>query len=319
MKKNSFITIGILTLLLLLLLFPESTFIGSKNGLLLWFNIILPTLLPFVIVSNLIIKLHITNYISFILYPFFHKLFLISKEGCYPIIIGMISGFPIGAKACADLVKSNCISLSEGQFILSFCNNASPMFVTSFIALQCLNAPKWKYILLGILMIAPFITAFLYRLHESFFLAQHIRPTINCRNRNLNLLVQNKNQSKFEILDDSIFDGFEVLTKIGGYIILLSLLAQIIYDTSFLPSTVNSFIVGLLEITTGCNALASTTLSFEKKTILITIITAFGGLSSLAQTQSVISNSGLSIKKYFFCKILNAMIATILIILILNH
>lgn len=319
MKKNSFIAICIFTLLLLLLLFPQSTFIGSKNGLLLWFNIILPTLLPFVIVSNLIIRLHITNYISFILYPFFHKLFLISKEGCYPIIIGMISGYPIGAKACADLVKSNCISLSEGQFILSFCNNASPMFITSFIAIQCLHAPGWKYILLGILMISPFISALLYRLYESFFLTQHIRPVINTKNRDLRLLVETKNQSKFEILDDSIFNGFEVLTKIGGYIILLSLLAQIIYDISVLPNTINSFIVGILEITTGCNALANTSLAFDKKAVLITVITAFGGLSSLAQTQSVISNSGLSIKKYFLCKILNAMIASVLIILIIHH
>ena len=137
--KKFIITVSTLLFLCLLLVFPKIALIGATRGLLLWFNTILPTLLPFLIISNLIMQFQITDCLTTFLYPTLGKLLRISKAGCYPMIIGMLSGYPVGAKACADLVKNKEISREEGQFLLCFCNNASPMFIISYITFQVIK------------------------------------------------------------------------------------------------------------------------------------------------------------------------------------
>lgn len=315
MKNKLLIAVLVFTLLFLLFFFPDSSFTGAKNGLLLWFNIILPTLLPFIIVSNLMIGFQIVPCLCSFFSPLLCRLLPISKEGCYPILVGMLSGYPVGAKACADLVKGNRISEAEGQFLLSFCNNASPMFITGYIARQCMNLPQYRYRILAVLLTSAFLSSFLYYLLEHLLFYSSISaleyqpikmksPTHSEQ--------KSDNISLFQILDTSILNGFEIMVKIGGYIILLSFIAQIIYDLPFFPVPFKSFLVGILEITTGSAAVAKTTISSHIKIVLITAITGFGGLSSLAQTQSVISNSGLSIKKYIICKLLNGFWASLL-------
>ena len=143
--KNKIFKGLVLLFLIAMLVFSEAAFRGASSGLLLWFHNVLPTLLPFIIVSNLIIRLNISKQISKLFYPVLGKLFRISSEGCYPIVIGFLSGLPMGAKTSADLVLDHRISRSEGQFLFTMCNNASPMFIIGYIALTQLKLPEMKY------------------------------------------------------------------------------------------------------------------------------------------------------------------------------
>mgnify|MGYP001248578830 FL=1 len=121
----------ILIIFITMLIFPQVTYKGARSGLLLWFMNILPTLLPFVIISNLMIQLNITKQISRFLYPVFGRLFRISPQACYPLLIGFISGIPMGAKASSDIVAQEEISLEEGNILFTICNNYSPVFIMS--------------------------------------------------------------------------------------------------------------------------------------------------------------------------------------------
>ena len=89
----------------LMLCFPRETFEGATSGLLLWFQIILPTLLPFIILSNLLIHTNAVTYISNIIKPFIQKLFRVSNYGCYAVFVGFLCGYPMGAKVVADLIR----------------------------------------------------------------------------------------------------------------------------------------------------------------------------------------------------------------------
>ena len=50
--KHIFSTLCTIFLFILMLLFPQDAFKGASAGLLLWFHTVLPTLLPFIILSN---------------------------------------------------------------------------------------------------------------------------------------------------------------------------------------------------------------------------------------------------------------------------
>ncbi len=312
MKK---IIYSILAIIFLCLIFinPTLATMGAKNGLLLWFNTVLPTLLPFIILSNIIIMLDATKYLSFILKPIMSRVFGLSTPAIYAFVIGLLSGYPLGAKASADLVIINKITKNEGQYLLSFCNNASPMFIIGFIATASLNLPQIKYVLIGIIYLSSIISALIFK---------KIFTPKSTNNTNLSKNVTTASYEKtsnlkinFKLIDTSIMNGFETITKIGGYIILFSIISSLLTSIQFNNPLIKCLLLGTIEITTGIDFISNSYLSLTVKIIIIAVLTSFGGLSSIAQTESVINGSGLSIFKYIICKLVNALIALILSIL----
>ncbi len=323
---------GLLLLLILMLSFPVASLEGAKSGLMLWFETVLPALLPFMILSGLLIRLRVTRAVSVFLYPVLGHLFPISKEGCYPIFIGFLSGIPVGAKTTADMFEQQLISKKEAQFLCALCNNASPMFIISYIAASKLKRPDLGIMLLIVLFASSAISSLsIYYIKERFsskkrngesiqkqtllhalHLSNDIDDNISDNKNNLQNPEITKKQThtfEFQMLDDAILSGFEVVTKVGGYIILFSVLASLLLHLKLLPTFVAAFISAILEITTGIDQLTRISFSEPIKIILITTITAFGGLSGFAQTKSVINTSGLSLFQYFITKTLNMICA----------
>jgi hypothetical protein len=116
-------------------------------------------------------------------------------------------------------------------------------------------------------------------------------------------------------MDKSIMNGFEVVTKIGGYIILFSILAQIINEIGLNYALFKAIVMGILEITTGIDQICKIRMDNNIKIVLVSVLTSFGGLSGLAQTKSVLGESRLSIKTYLLVKLLCAFIAMLLSVL----
>ncbi|MDD4113163.1 MAG: transporter [Herbinix sp.] len=281
----------------------------------LWFINVLPTLLPFIIVSNIIIRINIAGKISELLYPVIGRLFKVSPNGCYPILIGFLSGLPMGAKAVADLTTDNKISQKESHFLLSMCNNTSPIFIMSYIAINQLKMPKMRVPLFMIIYGSSILSAIIYRIFQNHHdRRKQINSSINITSVSFNSNYESVRFS-FDILDKSIMNGFEVVTKIGGYIILFSLLAQIINEIGPSFSFYKSIAMGLLEVTTGISQICRIRMDSKIKIVLVSLLASFGGMSGLAQTKSVFGESRLSIKIYFFVKLLSALIATLLSLL----
>lgn len=320
--KNShrfILTIIIFTYILLLFFFPILCIEGAKNGLLLWFEQLLPSLLPFLILSGLCVRFGLTDFIGKLFYPFFRFL-PISKQGCYPIVIGFLSGYPVGAKTCADMLIEKKLTKREASFLLCFCNNASPMFLTGFTACSCLGLVKYRYLIFFIIVISGFFSALL--LYP--FIFKHMSetyPNSILTAASVEPIKENKKEPKtssaIQKLDETILSSFEIMVKIGGYIILFSIPAMLFLSLfSYLLSDSNNFsvflpaiVLGMLEISTGVSFLGSAALPLLIKIVLTLSVCAFGGFSALAQTKSVIGSSGLSIQYYLLSKILQSIFA----------
>ncbi|WP_167956735.1 hypothetical protein [Anaerosporobacter faecicola] len=307
---------GLFLFLLLVITQPLSALNGAKTGLLLWFNTVLPTLLPFIILSNFIIRFQVTDYICRIFSPLFKRLFRISDLGCYPIIIGILSGYPMGAKTCADLIKEGLLSREEGQYIMILVGNASYMFLTSFLAISSLHVPGQKYQLLLLIYLSSLLSATIYRIR-----ANQLRKKQQRKEKQLSLdsiyatSLPEETPLSMTTVDHCILDGFTTITKVGGYIIMFSVLAQIFLVLFSSFGFLRYLLLGSLEITTGIYLVCASSMNLTQKIVLSITITSFGGLSSLAQVGSVIENSGLSLKTYFKYKILTGILAFFIIII----
>jgi len=295
MKKIIYFLI-ILLLLLFLLLNPTQATQASAAGLMLWFESLIPTLLPFFILSNLLIALDGASCITRFLYPAFHRLFGCSRDGCYAIAVGFLCGYPIGAKITADLVRGEHISLEEGNYLLCFCNNVSPAFLIGYCLTQRLQRPQLLLFTLLLVYGVPVLLALFLRHGRTFH----------------NLPAKKKTsgfQISFKIVDACMMNGLESILKLGCYVILFSMLARLLIGIPCPFPYVSYGSVGFLEITNGILLVTSdpSVPAFHKLLFILGFV-SFGGVSGAAQTESMILNSGLSTGSYLKAKAATALL-----------
>lgn len=285
----------------MILCFPKLAFQGAKGGLLLWFRSIIPTLFPFVVLSNLFLSTNAVFLLTRLLKPVISRFFHVSEQGTFAILTGFLCGYPMGAKVTADMINRNDITKKEGAYLLSFCNNTSPMFIISYTILQNLGVKQLLIPSLCILILSPILCSFLFRLYY--------RPDVkNTEHSN----VLHPIRFRFSYLDDAIMNGFETITKVGGYIILFSIVLEVL---SMIPT--RSFLLQLavfpsVEITGGISFIMEHSISIRQAYIPVMALTSFGGFCSVAQTNSMIQGTDLSILPYIIEKLITAMVTSLI-------
>lgn len=320
---------AMLSFLCCLLLFPSSALSGAKSGLLLWFNQVLPSLLPFLILSTLLLSTGLSDCLAKKMAPVLSKFFRCSPSGCYAVIIGLLAGLPVGAKTIASLIASGRITKKEGQYLLPLCNNPSPLFLMGFLSVSTLNCPEFRYPLFLIVTLSSILTAMLTRPRPesaaSAFLAGTAEPHTcidNHPSRTERSVTDRPNVPEktftfsFLLLDSAIEQAFSVLTRVGGYIILFSVLANLLTLLP-LPPFLLACMGAFLEITTGSTALAALSLPSIVMFPLVTGFVTFGGLSTAAQTKSVLAGTSFPFAHYLLTKALAGLIAGLLTALLL--
>ncbi len=298
----------LILLLCLVLIMPKSSMKAAEEGLLLWFNVMIPTLFPFILLSNMIICSNIIYYINILLTPIMQRIFGLPGVAGYAFVTGLLSGYPVGAKITADLLDKGAITLPQAQYMLTFCNNASPMFIIGFIATGLFGKVSIGILMLIVIYTANIVTAFIYRVVYAKKLVYKTpeRPT-----RHTNRKIT------FSIFDDCVMNAITLIVKIGGYIVFFSIIMNCLYFIPIKSHILKDFTFGLMELANGTKLLVSASASFPVKFVLLSTLVAFGTFSVHAQTASVIYHTGLKIKPYIIAKIINAVITFITALLII--
>ena len=115
MKKKYSYLILCLILFAFMLLSPARAAAAASEGLLLWFHALIPVLLPFFILSRLLIVLDGVAFVTRLIEPFTGSLFGLSPNGSFCLLAGFLCGYPAGARISADLVRERRISPEEGN------------------------------------------------------------------------------------------------------------------------------------------------------------------------------------------------------------
>ncbi len=297
--KKSFFRLLSVAALFLLLLFHDTAFEGARSGLILWGSVVVPTLLPFMICSNVIVSLNAIHILILPVRQLLNRFFCLSDAGSYTFISGLLCGYPMGARTCSEFMDENRITQQEGKYLLAICNHPSPMFVLGYAASGLpKTVPVWILLLCIYAPVIPVALAarFRYQVERPF----------------RSMPVSEKSVKSF---DESLMDSCEVMVKIGGYIMLFSILAFYITELSFLRPVNKAVILGFVEITTGIQAV-SRVFSGTMGGLWISAVTAFGGISGVFQTKSVIKNAGLSIRHYVAWKAIHTLLTILLFILL---
>ncbi|HBA62651.1 MAG TPA: transporter [Lachnospiraceae bacterium] len=298
--------IGILLLFFCMLIFPQAVFSGARSGLLLWFETVLPTLLPFIMISGLLISTGAFTCLTRIIGPVIQALFGTSREGSFAVLTGFLCGYPMGAKVTADLYQRGHISMEEASYLLSFCNNTSIGFIINFTLLHGLKLTQSPFPCVILLLLSPFLCSLLFRFYYLRKYRLHSFPerTIHTRKAEIHL--------DFAQLDHCIMDSFSTITNVGGYIIIFSVLIALLGSFQ-----VPAMLLAPLEITTGIQILSTLRGSFRMKFVSIMALTSFGGFCAAAQTSCMVKESGLKLLPYIAEKLITALVTSFLSLLYL--
>lgn len=270
----------------------------ASLGLELWFTRMIPALLPFMILSGIMIQLQLTEKISMLLYPVLKPLYHVRKNVCYCILLGFLCGFPMGAKTVADLYERKKLTASEANFLLSFCNHIGPVYFCSF-ALPLLGRKLRLPYLLGMYAI-PLLYGLVLRYTVYFRVEEPEsisrtdvafgntkRKHISCRNVKIHW------QDVLSATNLSITGSLQSILQLGGYMILFNLFNLLPHCLSGKPFPL---LAPLLEISGGLLQLQ------DSLPLYSLLAVSFGGLSCIAQTYSCISKTDLSLSDYIIHK-----------------
>lgn len=300
--KQKLAGISIVILFVSMLISPRAVFSGALEGLLLWFQIILPTLFPFILITNLLIQTGSALYISNALGGILCRIFKVSKNGSFAVIAGFLCGYPMGSKAAADLICQGYITEQEGRYLLSFCNNASPVFILNFIVWKTLGRKEYLLPSLVILLGTPILMSFVFR--RFYLKGQKKFPDLKQERAS-------RERWNFDLADTCMMDSIETITKVGGYIVLFSVLVSLVQSAPFQTGAVNA-LLPFLEVTNGISLIGKASLSFTVLYPAIMGITAFGGFCAAAQTQCMLRNTSLGTGPYIAQKLATGMVASLL-------
>lgn len=296
----------IIIILLLLFLFellnhPDLVINNALYSSNLWFNNIFPTLLPFFTISTLLINYDFVEIISPIFYPLFHKLFKVSKESTFIILMSLFTGIPGSAKYIVDMDKNGYINSKEGTRLLCFTFFSNPLFILGALSTNMLSNKNIGYLIL-----------FCHYL-PNIIIGIYMRKYYNINNTNNNKRISNTNFGK--LITNSLLSSINTLLLILGIITLSSLLITIINNSFDINKT---FLASILEITQGLNLISKSSFAFETKVILSTTILSFGGFSSHMQILSIISDTEIQYKPFFISRIFHSIMSSILAFIILK-
>ena len=309
--KRSLSSLFCILLFLAMLLFPESVFKGTQNGLLLWVRAILPSLFPFLLAAELLLHTkglsYLTQVTAPVLCPFFH----VSPCGSFVVLTGFLCGYPLGAKVTSELLKKRQISLEEAQYLLSFTNNASPAFIMNYLAWNILGLPGQKYGLLFLLMLSPVLCSFLFRRrHTSGSVHDAYRAPLAASATASDRADKTDKNGLSGVLNHCIAESTQTILQIGGYVVLFSILCQLLFLTGLQNHFAGTLAISLLEITNGTLLLWKT--PSVLRLICILSVISFGGICAVFQIQDVLKGTALKIRPYIIEKLVTALVTSLL-------
>lgn len=316
-------------LVLSFILNPKEILDASTRGLNIWWTIVFPSLLPFFILSELLISYGIVSFIGILLEPIMRILFKVPGVGGFVLAMGMSSGLPSGAKLSAQLRKENQLSQIEAERLNSFTNTSNPLFIIGAVSAGFFHNEKLGLLLATSHYLSNLITGFIMR----FYGKEPAKKVtyqfqISSAFKQFHLQRISEKRSIGQILGDAIKNSINTLLMIGGFIILFSVFNKILQITNvfqlltdifihFIPNLFSDnfiypFLSGLIEITLGSQLIsqAKDTTLFGQVLVTSSIL-AFGGLSVHAQVANFLSSTDIRYIPYLFARLLQSIIAPI--------
>jgi len=331
----TFLLAGVVLFVLLAMIFyPAEIFRASTEGLQLWFNIVLPSILPFLITAEILMGLGVIHFLGKLLEPFMRPLFNLPGSGAFVAVMGFTSGFPVGAILTGRLRSQNLCTRIEAERLLSFTNNASPLFMLVAVPVGMFGLPSLGVALAVVhygtnLLIGLLMRFYYYRDPEKIESSFKNQDPFNISPWQAMLTARRLDGRPFgRLLGDAVRLSMSNLLAIGGFIVFFAVLMQVLSLTGIMgaiisgigrilpgadPHLLKSLTIGFGEITLGSQAASLAPLPLEIRIALVGAILGWSGLAIHAQVASMIADTDIRLGPFWVARLAQAVISGLLL------
>ncbi|MBE7002691.1 MAG: sporulation protein [Ruminococcaceae bacterium] len=281
-----------------LLLFPADAAGAAREGLSLCLTSVLPSLFPFFVLSSLCVSSGAAEALARLLTPLMRPLFGVGGAGAGALALGLVGGYPVGARTAAELYRRGAVTKSEAERLLGFCSNAGPGFILGVCGSVLQNQRAGAYLYL-VHVASALLAGLLLRVVPAGRAAERRAWTTPAAA---------KRAADFPA---AVRESFAAVWSVCGFVVIFAVVLRLLTlalpegaaDAPWYPA-----LLGFAELTNGALAVRPGRAGF----VLCAALLGWGGLSVHAQTLSVLDGTGLSVRWYFPGKALHAALSALL-------
>ena len=286
----------------LVLFLAEAGFVraAAAEALSLCARSVIPALFPFLVVSSLLLSLGLGELLSPMLAGLMEPLFRVDGVGSSALLLGLVGGYPIGAKTAADLYRGGRLSRPEAERLLAFCNNSNPVFLISVLGegvFGSVRAGVWLWL---IHLLSALLTGLLFRNHGG--------PARRQAGGTAAFQAVSLPAAFVAAVRESLSGMLSVCAFVTFFYVLARPLAS-------LGGWLGPVLVGLTELFSLTPLLRPDRFGF----ILASAMAGWGGLSVLCQTAAVLEGSGLRLQSCAAGKAVQGLLAGLLAALLAGY
>lgn len=282
---------------------PEVPVQGAKEAVDTCLKTIVPSLFPVFVLNNILIKSGTVTCFCNRYLKWFSYIFKLPPASAAAIILGIVSGYPVGIKVAGDLYENRDINLNQYKHLSAFCANAGPAFITGAVGIGMFHSARIGLLLLTIHIISSFVVGILFCLLPKSSVTQtKTQPVL-------------KRQPISSVFTDSVESSIKTVAYICGYIIFFGTLTAYLQNIlRYLPEIASSVITGFIEMTNGVITTSSSALPLNTKLTAVSGIIGWGGICVHAQSLSFLKYK----KSYFLGKAMQGVISSAITYIILS-
>ena len=286
----------------LVLFLAEAGFVraAAAEALALCAGSVVPALFPFLVVSSLLLSLGLGELLSPMLAGLMEPLFRVDGVGSSALLLGLVGGYPIGAKTAADLYRGGRLSRPEAERLLAFCNNSNPVFLISVLGVGVFGSVRAGVWLWLIHLLSALLTGLLFRNHGG--------PARRQAGGTAAFQAVSLSAAFVAAVRESLSGMLSVCAFVTFFYVLARPLAS-------LGGWLGPVLVGLTELFSLTPLLRPDRFGF----ILASAMAGWGGLSVLCQTAAVLEGSGLRLQSCAAGKAVQGLLAGLLAALLAGY
>lgn len=317
-----FICAALICTTVALCLFPSESVQAARDGLTLCGNVIIPSLFPFFVLSNITVSLGFAKYLGKLLEPIMRPLFNVSGDCAAALMLGFVGGYPVGARTALSLYENGNCSKAEAERLLSFCNNSGPAFVLGVVGAGIFSSSKIGLILYLVHFLASIVVGIIFRGWG--------RGAPGSGKKKVSAFRAVTFSKAFV---DSVKASVQSTVNICGFVIFFTVLIRMLFLSGIIPALsaflgstfaflgfdsdiAESLLTGIIEISSGVWSLKG--IAINGAVAMASFMLGWAGISVHFQTLSLIGDSDLSVKSYILGKFCHGGISALLVFLFIR-
>ena len=298
---------------LALMLYPKPSMEAARTGLQLCYNVIIPSLFPFFVLSSLVVELGLAGYLGRLLEGIMWPLFHVGGACASAFALGFVGGYPVGAKTAISLYEKGMCTRTEAERLLAFCNNSGPAFILGVVGAGIFASSTVGVALYLAHALASVCIGLLFRFYKA--------GTDSGKTGRRRPAPQIQAKRFSTAFTDSVKNAFLSTLNICAFVVFFTVVIQLLMRSGFLPGLAQALgtvlapfgltpewaqrlLTGALEISSGVSTLSEGG-PLPGRLTMAAFMLGWAGISVHCQVLSFIGGSGLSVRTYLVGKLLH--------------